>query len=192
MFPAIRTGGFAYIMIYVFLAPGFEEMEALAPVDILRRAELDVCTVGVGSRTVTGSHGITVAADLCDSDAAPDDMEAVVLPGGMPGTLHLEQSQTVMNFLDYAVKVNAYIAAICAAPSILGHKGLLEGKEAICFPGFEQELAGARLSSQTVAVDGKIITAKGAGAAVDFGLALVECLKNKARAELLRKSLQCR
>ena len=179
-------------MIYVFLAPGFEEMEALAPVDILRRAEIDVCTVGIGAKAITGSHGITVAADLCDSDAAPDDMEAVVLPGGMPGTLHLEQSQTVMNFLDYAVKVNAYIAAICAAPSILGHKGLLQGKQAICFPGFENELVGATLSKDPVVVDGKIITAKGAGVAVDFGLALVKCLKNEARAELLRKSLQCR
>ncbi|MCI8496800.1 MAG: DJ-1/PfpI family protein [Clostridiales bacterium] len=179
-------------MIYVFLAPGFEEMEALAPVDILRRAELDVCTVGVGSKAVTGAHGITVAADLCDSDAAPDDMEAVVLPGGMPGTLHLEQSQTVMNFLDYAVKVDAHIAAICAAPSILGHRGLLKGKNAVCFPGFENELIGAQLSDQPVVIDGKIVTAKGAGVAVDFGLALVGLLKNEARAKLLRKSLQCR
>ena len=110
-------------MIYVFLANGFEEIEALATVDILRRAELDVKTVGVGGKTVTGSHGIPVTADIEEKDVTTDDMELVVLPGGMPGTLNLEKSPIVMASVRYCLDNSIYVAAICAAPSILGHIG---------------------------------------------------------------------
>lgn len=114
-----------------------------------------------------------------------------VLPGGALGTLNLEKSPVVQGFIDHAMSVDALVAAICAAPSILGHKGLLKGKEAICFPGFEQQLEGATLSEQSVVTDGNIITAKGAGVAVDFGLAIVAYFKGEGRSEILRKSLQC-
>lgn len=179
-------------MIYVFLADGFEEIEALATIDVLRRAELDVTTVGVGGcRAVCGAHDIVVKADAVDTEVMYDDVEAVVLPGGALGTLNLEKSPVVQGFIDHAMSVDALVAAICAAPSILGHKGLLKGKEAICFPGFEQQLEGAALSEQSVVTDGNIITAKGAGVAVDFGLAIVAYFKGEGRSEILRKSLQC-
>ena len=116
-------------MIYVFFANGFEEVEAVATVDMLRRAELEVCTVGVGGVKVAGAHGIVMDCDLADTQAHADEvLEAVVLPGGMPGTLNLEKSQVVQQFIDYAVAHGKLVSAICAAPSILGHKGLLEGK----------------------------------------------------------------
>lgn len=179
-------------MIYVFLGDGFEEIEAIAPIDILRRAELNVQVVGVGGPFIRGSHGITVQCDITESQADTSDLEMIVLPGGMPGTLNLERSEVVQEFINYCVKKEIWIGAICAAPSILGHKGLLKGKNAVCFPGFEGELEGARLSQDLVVRDGKIITAKGCGVAVDFGLELVAALKGSQRAEVLKASLQCR
>lgn len=180
-------------MIAVYLANGFEEIEALAVVDVLRRAELEVRTIGVGGRTVTGAHGITVAADVADTAWDPDTtLEALVLPGGMPGTLHLEKADTVQRALDRAVAGTGYICAICAAPSILGHKGLLKGKRAVCFPGYEQELDGALPGGEAVVTDGRFITAVGAGVAVDFGLEIVSRLCSPERAALLRASMQCR
>ena len=125
-------------MIYIFLAEGFEECEALAPIDILRRAGLDVKTVGIGSKIVTGSHNIPIVCDLEETELSTENLEAVILPGGMPGTLNLENSPTVQKFLEFAAKNQLIIAAICAAPSILGHKGLLKGKKATCFTGFEK------------------------------------------------------
>ena len=178
-------------MIYVFLANGFEEVEALAPTDILRRAEHEVQLVGVGSKVITGSHGITVACDIEITQTDLNDLEMVVLPGGMPGTLNLEKNEIVQSFVAHAVKNNIWLGAICAAPSILGHAGLLEGRKATCFPGFEQELTGAEFTGASVEVDGKIITARGAGCAVDFGLALVEALEGKGKAGAMRKALQC-
>lgn len=122
-------------MIYVFLADGFEEVEAISTIDMLRRAELEVCVVGVGGDVVSGSHNITVGCDINENLAEPDEnLQAVVLPGGMPGTLNLEKSKAVQKFIDYAAENNRIIAAICAAPSVLGHRGLLEGKKATCFP----------------------------------------------------------
>ena len=120
------------------------------------------------------------------------DADAVVLPGGMPGTLNLEADKTVQGAIDYCVENKKYICAICAAPSILGHKGLLKGKEAICFPGFENDLTGAILSDKYVVTDGLIITARGAGVAVDFGLEIVKALKGEETAENVRKTIQCR
>lgn len=178
-------------MIYVFLAQGCEELEALAPVDIFRRAELDVTTVGVGGKRIAGAHGIVMECDIPEEEASPEGLEMIVLPGGMPGTLYLERSAYVREFLQLAVQDGLWIGAICAAPSILGHLGLLEGRKATCFPGFEEELAGAHLSDAPVVRDGKIVTAKGPGAAVEFALELLSCLTSRERADLLRKSLQC-
>lgn len=180
-------------MVYVFLAEGFEEVEALAPVDILRRSGIEVRTVGINSNIIRGSHSIPVITDLDINEIEPDDnIEMIVLPGGMPGTLNLEANEKVQSFIDYCTENDKYISAICAAPSILGHKGLLNGKTATCFPGFEKELQGATLSSEFVVNDGKITTAKGAGAAIKFGLMLSSLLAGKEKADALEASLQCK
>lgn len=179
-------------MIYMFLAPGFEEVEALCPLDLLRRAGLSVTTVGVGSKTPTGSHGITVTADITEEEfAALGDHtpEMVILPGGMPGTTNLDASPIVRNAITDAHNCGAFLAAICAAPSILGKMHLLEGKEAICFPGFEDALIGATISDDSVVRDGTVITAKGMGVALPFGLMLVSCFKGNAFASRLKKSV---
>ena len=172
-------------MIYLFLANGFEEIEALCPLDLLRRAGLEVTTVGVGGEMISGSHGITVAADIPEgmyADAAPD---MVILPGGMPGSKNLDESRVVDMALRAASRKGAFIAAICAAPMVLGHRGLLEGKRATCYPGFEGELVGALKVDGRVVRDGNIITAVGMGAALEFGLALVEALCGKEKREAL-------
>lgn len=179
-------------MIYVFLAKGFEEIEALTVVDFLRRAELEVFTVGIGSKIVTGSHKIPVFCDLDESEVSPtDEIDAIVLPGGMPGTLNLESNKTVNDFIDFCSKNNKLICAICAAPSILGHKGLLKGYTACCFPGFEEELEGANVSDDFVCVDRKIITAKGMGSAISFSQAITRQLADDYTAERIKASLQC-
>lgn len=179
-------------MVYIFLADGFEELEALSPVDVLRRAGVPVTTVGVGSRIVTGSHNIPVTCDTTvDEAGAFADMEMMVLPGGMPGTANLENNSVVQRTLAQAAEKGAWICAICAAPSILGHKGLLKGKRAVCFPGFEDALEGAELSEEGVCTDGRIVTAKGAGTALEFALTLAGCLKGDAVAKKLKETMQC-
>ncbi len=178
-------------MIYVFLANGFEEIEALAVVDVLRRAELKVITVGVGNEIAIGSHQIPVAADIGEKNIVLDEsVDAIVLPGGMPGTLNLEKSPVVQKAIDWAMENNKLICAICAAPSILGHKGLLDGKKATCFPGFEEELFGAEVSKDFVVKDGNFITAKGMGSAVEFGLRIAEILTEPLEVKKIRASLQ--
>ena len=176
-------------MIYVFFANGFEEVEALTPVDVLRRAGCQVKTVGVGGLEVTGSHGVTVRADLEEKDVETDEIEMVVLPGGMPGTLNLEKSPIVRAAVEAAAEAGAWVAAICAAPSVLGHYGLLKGREATCFPGFEQELHGAVFTGAPVTVSGNIITGRGAGAAMAFALALAEALKGKEAAQAIGSAM---
>lgn len=180
-------------MIYVFLGNGFEEMEALTPVDILRRCELDVQTVGVGSQIIKGSHGISVLTDIVDNEILLNkNLEMIVLPGGMPGTLSIERSSKVQEAIDYCVKNNILIAAICAAPSILGHKGQLNGKKATCYPGFETQLQDAIFTDELVCKDGIFITGKGAGVSLEFSLMLIEELISKERARILKETLQCR
>ncbi|GHU80631.1 thiazole biosynthesis protein ThiJ [Clostridia bacterium] len=177
-------------MIYVFFAHGFEEIEAVTPVDILRRAELEVQTVGIGAKTITGSHGITIHCDISDKEASPKNLEMIVLPGGLPGTLNLEKSKIVQSFIDHVVENDIWLGAICAAPSILGHKGVLKGKKVTCFPGYEDELEGAEVTGERVVRDGKLITGKGAGASKEFALKLVECLLGRERADKLGASMQ--
>ena len=177
-------------MVYVFLAEGFEEIEALTPVDILRRGGIAVKTVGIGSKTVTGSHGIPVVCDLSENQLDLSDIKAVVLPGGMPGTLNLKNSRTVNEAIDFAYENGKVIGAICAAPSILGEKGLLRGKNAVCFDGFEKHLLGASVSDDPVVKDGSIITARGAGAASEFGFSLLAAFKGKEVADELRGNMK--
>lgn len=179
-------------MVAVFLANGFEEIEALAVVDLLRRAELKVVTVGVGSAEPTGSHGITVKADIAEEAVNLQEVSAVVLPGGMPGTLNLEASKTVQAAIRFAFDNRLPVAAICAAPSILGHGGYLNGLHATCYPGFETELSGAVYEDTGVVTDGIVTTASGAGVAVDFALELVRRLVSVAVAEEIRRGIQCR
>ena len=178
-------------MVYVFLAEGFEEVEALTPVDVLRRCGVDVKTVGIGGKTITGSHKIPVTADLTENELTFDGLEAVILPGGMPGTLNLEKNQTVQQYLSYANSKELFICAICAAPSILGHNGMLTGLKATCFPGFEKDLLGAEVKSDLAVADGIFITGKGEGAAMEFALLIAENLCGKEVSEKTRKSLQC-
>ena len=176
-------------MVYILLADGFEEIEALCPLDLLRRAGIDAKTVSVTEkRVVTGSHGISVTADLTAENSL-SDIEMLVLPGGMPGTTNLDKSQFCDGLLRAAAKNGAYIAAICAAPMVLGRRGLLAGREAVCYPGFEHELAGAKLSDRRVVRDGRIITGVGMGAALEFGLALVEIFCGKETAERIGGSV---
>ena len=177
-------------MIYVFLADGFEEVEALTPVDYLRRCELPVQTVGVTGKIVTGSHGIPVTADILAEEMDLTQMDAAVLPGGMPGTLNLEASEAVKDALNWCAEQQCLIGAICAAPSVLGHMGVLIGKRATCFPGFEGELAGAQFVNEAAVRDGNIITSRGAGTATQFAAFLIEALLSKERADRLKAGIQ--
>lgn len=179
-------------MVYVFLADGFEIIEALAPVDMLTRAKIDVKTVGVTGKLVTSSCGVQVSCDMLIDEFDFYGVEAIVLPGGMPGTLNLENNNDVQKAIDNAVNTSTLICAICAAPSILGHKGLLNNKKAVCFPGFEDALEGATLSKEFVVRDENIITAKGAGVCIDFGLEIVKAIKGEELANEIRKSIQSR
>lgn len=178
-------------MVYLFLAEGFEEAEALIPVDLLRRASISVTTVGIGGKVICGTHGIPVTADITDEDLSADlpDLEMIVLPGGMPGTKNLDASPVVDAAIGLATAQNSYIAAICAAPMILGKRGLLRGKQAVCYPGFEKDLTGAALSASGVAEDGRIITAKAAGYAVDFALTLIRALRGTDAAKQVREAI---
>lgn len=178
-------------MFYVFLAEGFEETEALATLDVMRRAKLDVLTVGVTGEMVTSSHKVTVKADIMPDKIGLDNIEGVVLPGGMPGTLNLEKADCVINTVKHCYDNDKIVAAICAAPSILGHLGMLKGRKATCFPGFETELEGAQYTAAHTETDGKVITAKGAGCAVEFGHAIVTAVLSKETADSVIEAMQC-
>lgn len=177
-------------MVYVFLADGFEEVEAITPIDYLRRADIDVVTVGVTGASVTGAHNVTLMCDVTEDEIDITKAQGVVLPGGMPGTLNLEKSEIVQDAIDYCVKNNLLISAICAAPSILGHKNLLENKNAVCFPGFESELYGAKIADGFAVTDSNIITAKGAGAASEFAFEIIKYLCDDEVAAKIKATVQ--
>ena len=161
--------------IFVFLADGFEEIEALAPVDILRRAGLSVKTVSVmDEQVVAGAHGVPVLADVMFDEVNAEDAEMILLPGGLPGATNLDAHQGLSQMiLDFA-KEEKPLAAICAAPLVFGNRGLLEGKKATCYPGFETYLKGAQYTAALVEKDGNFITGKGPGAAMEFAFVIVE------------------
>ncbi len=160
-------------MTIILLADGFEEIEALAPLDLLRRAGVDAKTVSINEKTVKGAHGISVISDLSPDEVDLDNVELAIFPGGMPGTLNLDASPYTDEVIDAVVKNGGRVAAICAAPLILGRRGLLKGKRAVCFPGFENELIGAEVLSKNVITDGNITTARGMEVALEFGKELV-------------------
>lgn len=175
--------------VILFFANGTEEVEALTAVDLLRRAGADVSVVGVGGKEVTGSHGIRIVTDLAADDLVSFDFDMVVIPGGLPGTTHLDENAVVDKTLKEVHKNGGFLAAICAAPLVLGKRGYLTDKEAICYPGFEQYLTGARLSGKRVCVDGNVITGAGAGVATDFALALIGVLYGSEKSAEIRRAI---
>lgn len=176
--------------VFVFLATGFEEIEAIAPIDIFRRANLDVVTVSISeTKEVCGAHGITVLADALFADTDFSSADLLFLPGGMPGTKNLDASEALKQLIGVQLENDKPVAAICAAPSILGKMGLLNDKEAICYPGFENQLTGAILSENKIVTSGLIHTAKGAGVAIQFALSLVAELKGQVEADRIEGSI---
>ena len=175
---------------YIFLADGFEEIEGLTVVDILRRGGVDIEMVSVGnSLYVTGSHQITVKADRLFADGPLDDALMYVLPGGMPGTTHLQEHAALGDLLKEAKAAGKKIAAICAAPRVLGGLGLLDGEAAVCYPGNEELLTGASVLYDEVAVSGQVTTSRGMGTAIPFALSLLGQLKGEEAAEKIEKGI---
>lgn len=171
--------------VYMFLAEGFEETEAIGCLDVLRRAEIETVTVGVGAKEIKGSHGIAVVADIELEQFDFGSIEGVILPGGMPGTMNLQAEKKVTELVEYCAENGKLVAAICAAPMILGKLGLLKGKRATCYPGFEEFLEGAEVDESLVAIDGNFVTGKGAGAAMLFGARIADWFKAGAGQEVL-------
>lgn len=174
----------------IFMAQGCEEIEGLTVVDILRRAGLEIEMISVsGTTSVTGSHGITFLADTVFENVNFDELDGVVLPGGMPGTIKLSEHSGVNSVIRKFAKEGKLVAAICAAPSVLGAAGILEGRHAVCHPGFEDKLTGAFTSEDSAVTDGNIITSRGMGTAIDFALAIVKYLKDDEAVSDLKKKL---
>lgn len=179
----------------IFLAPGFEEIEAITVIDVLRRAEIEVITVSIPDEYedefwVEGAHGISVFSDIDFEYADFDESDILILPGGQPGTKNLNAHKGLKKLLQTYNDQQKCIAAICAAPLVLGEMNLLEGKQATCYPGFEAQLLGATVvKDKAVVVDGNIITANGPGAAMEFALAIVEKFKGRETAQTLAKQM---
>lgn len=177
--------------VYTFLADGFETIEALCVVDILRRAKIDVTTVSIkNSKEVVSAHNITVIADAIFDEVDFSDGDALFLPGGLKGTNNLEAHEGLKSLILEYYKDDKYLIAICAAPSILGHLGLLEGKKATCYPGFEPDLKGAVYKGDGVVEDGKIITARGMGKTIDLGLKLLKIFEGNETAIKMGNTIQ--
>lgn len=174
----------------VLLANGFEEVEALTVVDLLRRARVYVDTISITDEyTVHGSHGINVHTEDLFDEVNFVEFDMIILPGGMPGTVNLQEHEGVKRVIEDFAESGKYIGAICAAPSILGNMGLLKGKRATCYPSVEDQLAGAVIVKAPVIQDGNIITSRGLGTAIDFGLKLVEVLVDKIEADEIAESI---
>ncbi len=176
-------------MVALLLADGFEEIEALTPVDVLRRAGIDITTFSISEELcVCGSHGILVDADDSILNIDYADVDAVILPGGLKGTENLENSKDVESLLEHMHENKKLICAICAAPRILGKLGYLDGRTATCYPDFDDCLGDAKYSDERVVVDRGVITSRGMGTAMDFSLAIVEYIKDKAAAERIARN----
>ena len=174
----------------IFMADGCEEIEGLTVVDVVRRAKMEIVMLSItGKKEVTSSHGVTFLADALAEETRYEDLDGIVLPGGMPGTMHLLENETVNAVIRKFAEEGKMVAAICAAPSVLGAAGLLEGKHATCHPGFEEKLTGATTSEDEVVVDGNIITSRGMGTAIDFAAALIARLQDEKKAEEIKASI---
>lgn len=177
-------------MIYVFLATGFEDIEAIAPVDIMRRAGLEVQTVSItGEEIVTSAHGVGIASDLMLSEVDFSQAEMLVLPGGLPGSTNLDACKPLTEAIKRHFESGGPIAAICAAPLVYGHLGLLQGRRATCYPGVERELKGATYTAAIVERDGNIITGKGPAAAFEFGYTIVDFFLGEGASQPLRQGM---
>ena len=179
-------------MVYILLGTGFEEMEALAPLDLMRRAGISVMTVGVNGKTVYGGHGIGVEADITIEEMDLTDLEMIVLPGGLGGVASIRASQPAMDALQFAGENNKYVAAICAGPTVLADLHITDGKKAVCYPGCESQMGDANMVVEAAVRDGKLITGTSAGCAIPFGLALVEALKGKDTADTIARQIVIR
>lgn len=174
----------------IFMADGCEEIEGLTVVDVVRRAKMEIVMISItGKREVTGSHNVTFLADALASEVNYEELDGIVLPGGMPGTLHLGADETVNTVIKKFAAEGKLVGAICAAPSVLGAAGILEGKHATCHPGFEEKLTGAVTSEEEVVVDGNIITSRGMGTAIPFALSIVRYFADDAAVEEIKKGL---
>jgi len=173
--------------IAVLLADGFEEVEAVTPIDFLRRAGIDVVTAGVTGKTVTGAHGVKISADAAVG-GLPAGLDGVVLPGGMPGAQNIADSGEAVDLIRKILAAGKLVGAICAAPAVvLGAHGLLQGRRFTCYPGFERDVRGASFTPDRVVADGNLITSRGPGTAAEFALALIEKLAGREEAEKIRK-----
>ena len=176
--------------IAVFFANGYEEIEALTVVDLTRRAGMETWMVSITEeKVVTGSHGISVSMDKSLSEVNFDEVDMIVLPGGMPGTINLEACEPLMEKVKEFDKAGKYISAICAAPTVFGHLGLLEGKKACCYPSMEDGLAGAEVVYETTATADHILTSRGMGTAIDFGLQIIARFQGRAAADDMAKKI---
>ena len=176
-------------MVYLFMADGFEEVEALTVVDILRRAGVELKTVSImGRKNVTGSHQIEVMADLTFEEII-ERAEMLILPGGMPGTLHLKAHKGLEQLIFESAEHGTYLAAICAAPTVYGEMGLLRGKKAACYPGMEDGLIGAEVRYENVVADDKFITSRGLGTAIDFAIEIIKILASEEISNQVKESI---
>ena len=180
-------------MVYLLLGTGFEETEAIAPLDLLRRAGISVKTVGINGKTVYGGHGIGVEADITIGELDLSDLEMIILPGGLGGVASARACQKALDALRFAYENEKYVAAICAGPTVLADLGITDGKKATCYPGCEDQMGSADMIPDAAFVrDGKVITGTSAGCAVSFGLALVAALKGQAAASTIAKQIVIR
>lgn len=179
-------------MVYMLLGTGFEETEAVAPLDLLRRAGVEIQTVGINGKTVYGGHSIGMEADITIDQMDLNTMEMIILPGGLGGVASARASKEAMAALDYAWKNGRYVAAICAGPTVLADLGITDGKNATCFPGCEPQMGSANIMNVAAVADGKLITGTSAGCAIPFGLALIAALKGQEAADKIKQQIVIR
>ena len=179
-------------MVYMLLGTGFEETEAFAPLDLMRRAGISVQTVGLNGKSIQGGHGITVEADIAPQDMNLNNAEMIILPGGFGGVASIRGSEAAMNAIRFAYEHGRYLAAICAGPTILADLGITDGKNATCYPGCEENMGSAKMVEAAAVTDGKLITGTSAGCAIPFGLALIAALKGQEESDRIAKQIVIR
>ena len=179
-------------MVYMLLGTGFEETEAIAPLDLLRRAGVEIATVGINGKTITGSHGIPVTADIELKEMDLTDLDMIILPGGLGGVSSIKASEKALEAVRYAYDNGKYVAAICAGPTILAQLHITDGKNATCYPGCEDQMGTANMVCAAAVTDGKVITGTSAGCAIPFGLALITALKGEEAADAIARQIVIR
>ena len=179
-------------MVYMLLGTGFEETEAVAPLDLLRRAGIGVLTVGIGGKVITGSHGIPVTADITLGEMDLTALDMIILPGGLKGVASIQGSEAALEAVRFAWENGKFVAAICAAPTILARLGITDGRNATCYPGCEEQMGSANMVCAAAVTDGRLITGTSAGCAIPFGLALIAALKGQEAADAVEKQIVIR